>query len=223
MKILLCEDERALSRAISKLLEKNFCIVDAAYDGCEALECLRAGEYDACILDIMMPKLDGIEVLKTMRGWGNNTPVLILTAKSEIDEIVRGLDLGANYYLTKPFDAKELLAALRAITRPRGGGDTNLRLGNITLSRTSYELSSPTGSFRLTGKEYQLMETFLSNPNIVLSAERLFEKIWGFESEAQINVVWVYISYLRKKLSALKADIQISVLRGAGYSLEKMK
>lgn len=220
MKILLCEDERALSRAIAKFLERNFCCVDRAYTGTEALDCLRFGEYDAVILDVMIPPPDGFEVLRLLRAGGDQTPVLMLTAKSGIDERVQGLDLGANYYLTKPFDAKELLAALRAITRPTSAADTTLRFGALTLSRTTYELSGPQGFFRLTGKEYQLMETFLSNPHVVLSSERLFEKIWGLENDAQINVVWVYISYLRKKLAALGADCEIRALRGVGYSLE---
>lgn len=223
MKILLCEDERALSRALAKFLEKNFCTVDCAYNGRESLDFLRFSEYDAVILDVMMPAPDGFEVLRTLRAEGINTPVLVLTARAEIDDRVQGLDLGANYYLTKPFDAKELLAALRAITRKADGKDTNLRFGNLVLSRTTYELSTAKGSFRLTGKEYRLMEVFLSNPHVVFSAERLFEKIWGLENDAQINVVWVYISYLRKKLLSLEADSTIRVMRGVGYSLEEKK
>lgn len=150
-------------------------------------------------------------------------PVLILSAKSETDYKVLGLDSGANYYLTKPFDTKELLATLRAITRTHNAPDSKLSFGNITLDRATFELASPEGSFRLANKEFQMMEIFMSNPRVLISAERFMEKIWGFESEAEINVVWVYISYLRKKLAALNADICIKASRNAGYSLEEDK
>ena len=221
MRILLAEDEEPLARAILKILEKNNYSADAVHNGEDALAYLESGGYDAAILDIMMPKLDGITVLKTLRAKENHIPVLILTAKSEVDDKVLGLDSGANYYLTKPFDAKELLAAIRAITRSQTTADSRLSFGNITLDRATFELSSPTGSFRLANREFQMMELFLANPHHVLSAERLMEKIWGFDSDAEISVVWVYISYLRKKLSALHADIQIQAYRNAGYALEE--
>ena len=221
MRILLAEDERPLARAILKILEKSNCSADAVHNGEDALAYLESGGYDAAILDIMMPKLDGITVLKTLRAKENHIPVLILTAKSEVDDKVLGLDSGANYYLTKPFDAKELLAAIRAITRSQTTADSRLSFGNIILDRATFELSSPTGSFRLANREFQMMELFLANPHHVLSAERLMEKIWGFDSDAEISVVWVYISYLRKKLSALHADIQIKAYRNAGYALEE--
>ena len=148
MKLLFAEDERSLSRAITHILEKNCYNVDAVYDGQTALEYLENGEYDGVILDIMMPKLDGITVLKTIRNSGNPVPVLMLTAKAEIDDKVLGLDCGANDYLTKPFDTKELLARIRAMTRRNKAVDASLRMGTITLNRTNFELSSPTGSFR---------------------------------------------------------------------------
>lgn len=220
MRILLAEDEKALSRALIKLLEKNNYSVDAVYDGEEALVYLDSGDYDAAILDIMMPKTDGITVLKTIRSAGNQIPVLMLTAKSEIEDRVLGLDSGANDYLPKPFDTRELLARIRAITRTKSEADTKITFGNITLDRATFELSSPFGSFRLANKEFQMMEYFLSNPHRVLSTERFMEKIWGYDSEVEINVVWVYISYLRKKLNALHANIQIKASRNAGYSLE---
>ncbi len=220
MRILLAEDEKALSRALIKLLEKNNYSVDAVYDGEEALVYLDSGDYDVAILDIMMPKTDGITVLKTIRSAGNQIPVLMLTAKSEIEDRVLGLDSGANDYLPKPFDTRELLARIRAITRTKSEADTKITFGNITLDRATFELSSPFGSFRLANKEFQMMEYFLSNPHRVLSAERFMEKIWGYDSEVEINVVWVYISYLRKKLNALHANIQIKASRNAGYSLE---
>ncbi|MBR2731212.1 MAG: response regulator transcription factor, partial [Clostridia bacterium] len=192
----------------------------AVYDGRDAIDYLLNGNYDAAILDIMMPKKDGITVLKTIRAKGNQIPVLMLTAKSEIEDRVLGLDSGANDYLPKPFDSRELLARLRSITRSKTEADTKLTCGNITLDRATFEISSPTGSFRLANKEYQLMEFLMTNPHRILSAERMMEKIWGYDSEAEINVVWVYLSYLRKKLTALQADIQIKSTRNAGYSLE---
>ena len=220
MRILLAEDERALSKALVKIFEKNNYSADAVYDGEDALASLEAGCYDAAVLDIMMPKMDGITVLKRIRAEGNQIPVLMLTAKSEIEDRVRGLDSGANDYLPKPFDTRELLARIRSITRAKTESDTKLTFGNITLDRATFELTSPTGSFRLAKKEYQMMEFFMANPRRILSAEQFMEKIWGYDTEAEINVVWVYISYLRKKLTALGANIQIKSSRNAGYSLE---
>lgn len=220
MRILLAEDEKALAKAIVKIFEKNNYSADAVYDGEEALAYIESGNYDVAVLDIMMPKLDGISVLKKVRASGNRIPILMLTAKSEIEDRVLGLDSGANDYLPKPFDTRELLARIRAITRAKEETDTKLDFGNITLDRATFELSSPTGSFRLANKEYQMMEYFLSNPRRIISAEQFMEKIWGYDSDAEINVVWVYISYLRKKLTALGADIAIKASRNAGYSLE---
>lgn len=220
MRLLLAEDERSLSRAIVKILEKNHYSVDAVYNGEDALAFLDGQNYDAVILDLMMPKADGISVLKKMRAQGNSTPVMILTAKAEIDDKVLGLDSGANDYLTKPFDTKELLARLRAMTRNQQMIDSKLCVGNITLDRATFELSSPDGSFRLANKEYQMMETLMLNPQNLVSTERFMEKIWGYDAEAEINVVWVYISYLRKKLAALNANVHIKASRNAGYTLE---
>ena len=221
MRLLVAEDERSLSKALTVILEKNKYSVDAAYDGEEALDYLSVGQYDGLILDIMMPKMDGITVLKKLRAKGNNIPVLMLTAKSEIDDRVTGLDCGANDYLTKPFDTKELLARIRAMTRGRSGAQSSvMTMGNISLDRTTYELSSPSGSFRLANKEFQVMELLMSNPKQLIPMELMMEKIWGFDSDSEINVVWAYISYLRKKLTALNADIKIKASRNAGYSLE---
>lgn len=222
MRLLLAEDERSLSKAIIAILEKNNYSADAVYDGAEALEYLEAGNYDGVILDIMMPKMDGIAVLKTLRERGNPIPVLMLTAKSEVDDKVLGLDSGANDYLTKPFHSKELLARIRAMTRTQNGQTgAQLHFGNITLDRATFALSSPSGCFRLANREFQVMELLMSNPRNLISTERLMEKVWGYDSEAEVNVVWVYISYLRKKLTALHADIQIKATRNAGYSLEE--
>ncbi|MCD8329211.1 MAG: response regulator transcription factor [Lachnospiraceae bacterium] len=222
MRLLLAEDERALSKALVTILERNNYSVDAAYDGQEALDYLEADNYDGVVLDIMMPRVDGITVLKTIREKGNRVPVLMLTAKSEIDDKVLGLDTGANDYLTKPFNTRELLARIRAMTRSQTAqASSRLTLGNVTLDRATFELSTPAGSFRLANKEFQMLEMLMSNPHHVISAERFMEKIWGYDSEAEINVVWVYISYLRKKLAALHADIEIRVTRNVGYSLEE--
>ncbi len=221
MRILLAEDERPLARAIVKIFEKNNYSADAVENGEDALSFLQSGNYDVAVLDIMMPKMDGITVLKKTRQAGNHIPILMLTARSEIDDKVLGLDSGANYYLTKPFDAKELLASIRAITRGQTGTDSRLTFGNITLDRATFELSSPYGSFRLANREFQMMEMLISNPHHIIPVERFIEKIWGYDTDAEINVVWVYISYLRKKLTALRADIRIKASRNAGYSLEE--
>ena len=222
MRILLAEDEKSLAKAILKIFEKNNYSADAAHNGEDALMYIESGNYDVVVLDVMMPKMDGISVLKSLRASGNQIPVVILTAKAEIDDKVTGLDSGADYYLTKPFDTKELLAAIRAVTRVKTVVDSKLQVGNITLDRATFELASPTGRFRLANKEFQMMEIFMSNPRHLISAERFMEKIWGFNNEAEINVVWVYISYLRKKLAALDANIQIKASRNAGYSLEEI-
>ena len=193
------------------------------YDGEAALEYLAADNYDGVILDIMMPKKDGITVLKELRSRGSEIPVLILTAKSEVDDKVLGLDSGANDYLTKPFHSRELLARIRAMTRTQSSQTSSvLQMGNITLDQRTYELSSPTGSFRLANREFQILELLMQNPGNLISAERLMEKIWGYDSETEISVVWVYISYLRKKLSALGANIQIRATRNVGYCLEEI-
>ena len=220
MRILLAEDEKALSKALVKIFEKNNYSVDAVYDGEDALAYLETGSYDVAVLDIMMPKKDGITVLKEIRAAGSQIPVLMLTAKSEIEDRVLGLDSGANDYLPKPFDTRELLARIRSISRTRSESDTKLSFGNITLDRATFELSSPTGCFRLANKEYQMMEYLMVNPHRIISTEMFMEKIWGYDNESEISVVWVYISYLRKKLTALGANIQIKSSRNAGYSLE---
>lgn len=224
MRLLLAEDEKSLSKAIVTILQKNNYSADAVYNGEDALYYLESGNYDGVILDIMMPKLDGISVLKKLRTQGNTIPVLMLTAKSEVDDKVLGLDSGANDYLTKPFHTKELLARIRAMTRPQTEyRDSTMRFGNISLDRSTFELSSKSGSFRLANKEFQMMEMLVANPRCLISSERFLEKIWGYDSDVEINVVWVYISYLRKKLSVLHADIQIKAQRNAGYSLEEIK
>ena len=221
MRLLFAEDEKSLSRAVCEILRKNQYAVDAVYDGEEALEYLEVGEYDGAILDVMMPKMDGISVLKTLRARGNRIPVLILTAKSEVDDKVLGLDSGANDYLTKPFAAQELLARIRAITRQQAAqADSVLRLGGLSLNQATLELAGAQGCVKLGGKEYQLMELLMANAGRVVPTERIMERVWGYESDTDISVVWVYISYLRRKLAAVGADAAIKATRNVGYSLE---
>lgn len=223
MRLLLAEDEKDLSRALTAILERSNYSVDAVYDGEEALAYVNSNNYDGLILDIMMPKLDGLTVLKTLRNQGNPIPILLLTAKSEIDDKVTGLDAGANDYLTKPFATKELLARIRAMTREHTQAvSASLHTGNLTLDLASFTLSSPTGSFRLTNKEFQMLELLMRNPGQLISSQRFLERIWGYDSEVEINVVWVYISYLRKKFTALHADVQLKAARNAGYFLEEL-
>ncbi len=221
IRILIAEDEKPLARALQKIFEKNNCSADTVYNGADALSYLDSGNYDVAIFDIMMPVMDGISALKKLREAGNTVPVLLLTAKAETDDKVLGLDSGANYYLTKPFDSKELLAAVRAITRTSTQVDSKLRFGNITLDRSTFELASPSGSYRLANKEFQMMEMLMASPRHIVPAERFMERIWGCDSEAEINIVWVYISYLRKKLTALEANITIQSKRNVGYALEE--
>ena len=221
MRLLLAEDERTLSDALTAILTHANYSVDAVYDGQEALDYLEYGEYDGVILDIMMPKKDGLTVLRTIRAAGNAVPVLLLTAKGEIDDRVDGLDAGADDYLTKPFAAKELLARIRAMTRRQPAlRDNDLRCGNVSLSRTDYTLSGPDGTAKLANKEFQMLEMLMMNPAQVIATERFLEKIWGYDSEAEINVVWVGLSSLRKKLASVGADVGIRANRGLGYALE---
>ena len=223
MRILLAEDEAAMSRALVKIFEKSNYSVDAVYDGQEAMDYLDGGNYDAAVLDIMMPKVDGITVLRRLRETGSDLPVLLLTAKSEVDDKVLGLDSGADYYLTKPFDAKELLAAVRAITRSGGEVDTRLKFGDLTLDRTRFEMSTPSGSITLSNKEFQMMEMLMMNPGSVISVDTFMDHIWGYDTDTESNVVWVYVSYLRKKLAALNSSVKIKALRNAGYTLTEEK
>lgn len=280
MRLLLAEDEEDLSRALVAVLKHNNYSVDAVYDGAEALDYIENSEnYDGVILDIMMPKMDGITVLKTIRSHGNSVPVLMLTAKAEIDDRVEGLDSGADDYLTKPFSMKELLARIRAMTRRKADTtDSVLTFGDITLDRLTYMLTGPasiknvgsiendalhtdannedngnltgkikgdntsdgqvsgnqsagnssvgnssTGTqsvgIRLANKEYQMLEMLMTNPGQIISVDQFMDRIWGYDSEAEQNVVWVYISYLRKKLASVGSTAQIKATRGVGYSI----
>lgn len=224
MRLLLAEDEQDLSKALCAILKHNNYSVDAVYDGQDALDYGLSENYDGIILDIMMPKKNGIEVLTELRKSGVDTPVLILTAKGEVDDKILGLDSGADDYLTKPFAMGELLARIRALTRRKADFTPNLlSSGNLSLNRETFELSVEDDSIRLGNKEFQMMEMLMSNPGRLISTEQFMEKIWGYETEAEINVVWVYISYLRKKLVSLNANVEIKAVRGVGYTLEETK
>ena len=223
MRILIAEDEVAIAKVLKALLERNKYAVDMVHNGTDALAYILEVQYDALILDIMMPGMDGISVLRTVRTKGIATPALFLTAKSEIEDRVIGLDAGADDYLPKPFATAEFLARVRALTRRRGECVTaQLALGTVVLDAGSYTLSVGEYQERLGNTEYQLMELFLRSPRQVFSTELLMEKVWGLDSEAEINVVWTYIGFLRKKLKALDADIEIKTIRGVGYTLEEI-
>lgn len=222
MRLLLAEDEEMLSEAIVAILTRNNFSVDPVYDGQDAIDYLMTGDYDGAILDIMMPKKDGITVIKELRAAGMATPVLMLTAKSQIEDKVEGLDSGADDYLTKPFAAEELVARVRAITRRQPEfTDTVLKFGDMSLRRSDLALTGPAGEIHLANKEYQIMEMLMVNPGQVISTERFMEKVWGYDSDAEINVVWVNISGLRKKILEIGAHVQIKAARGVGYLLEE--
>jgi len=221
MRILLAEDERELSNALCAILKHNNYSVDAVYDGQDALDYGLSANYDGIILDIMMPKKDGLAVLKQLRAENVTTPIMMLTAKSELDDRIFGLDTGADDYLSKPFAMGELLARVRALTRRKSEFSPNvLEFEHITLNRSSFELSNGETSFRLGNKEFQVMEMLMNGSGRWISAEQFMERIWGYDTESESNVVWVYISYLRKKLAALDESVEIKMLRGAGYRLE---
>lgn len=222
MRLLLAEDEKDLSKALCAMLKHNNYSVDPVYNGQDALDYGLCENYDGIILDLMMPKMDGIEVLTELRKQGISTPVLILTAKTDVEDRITGLDAGADDYLTKPFAIGELLARIRAMTRRKSEFSPNiLTIGNLSLNRETFELSTDKGSFRLGNKEFQMIEMLMDNHNRLISTEQFMERIWGYETEAEINVVWVYISYLRKKLAAIEATLEIKATRGVGYTLEE--
>ncbi len=221
MRLLLAEDEKDLSKALCAIFKHNNYSVDPVFNGQDAIDYIKSGIYDAVILDIMMPKIDGLTVLQRIRASGNSVPILLLTAKSEIDDRCIGLDMGADDYLTKPFAMKELLSRIRAMIRRKSEKVENaLECGNVILNRQTFELSSPSNSVKLGNKEFQMMEMFMLSPQKVISVDLFMTKIWGFDSDAEISVVWVYVSYLRKKLKNLNANVEIKSNRNVGYYLE---
>ena len=221
MRLLLAEDEKELAKALAVILRHNNYSVDTVHNGEDALCYLQNGDYDGAILDIMMPKLDGLSVLRRIREEGNCLPVLILTAKSDIDDRVEGLDAGADDYLTKPFAMKELLARVRAMLRRRTESvDTSITFGDITLELSSSMLVCGSEKIRLTNKEFQMLEMLINADGGIISVERFMDKIWVYDSETEQNVVWVYVSYLRRKLEGLGSGVIIEAHRNLGYSLE---
>ena len=219
--ILIVEDDPQIRNFIGYALRQEGFGCITANSGESALNALVSEPVDMMLLDLGLPRMDGMDVLKNVREW-SEMPVIIVSARDQDKEKAAALDAGADDYLTKPFSATELLARIRAITRAQTAqANSKLKMGNVTLDRAAFELSTSKGSFRLANKEFQMLELLMCNPHQLISSERFLEKIWGYDSEAEINVVWVYISYLRKKLSALHADIQIKATRNAGYSLEE--
>lgn len=221
MKLLYAEDERALSEAVTDVLTYHKYIVDAVYDGADAFDYAMSGDYDGIILDIMMPKRDGIDVLTALRQNGRRTPVLLLTAKTQISDRIRGLDAGADDYLPKPFDMGELLARVRAMLRRREDFHPDvLSFGDISLNVQSGVLSCGERELALPKQEYRLMEQLMLHPSTYLSTEELLIRAWGYDTETDQNSVWLYISYLRKRLAAIRSNVEIASRRNIGYRLE---
>ncbi len=221
MKLLYAEDEPALSEAVVDYLTYHKYIVDAVYNGEDAYDYAISGGYDGIILDIMMPKRDGLEVLAALRRNGCRTPVLLLTAKTQVEDRIQGLDTGADDYLPKPFDMGELIARIRAMLRRREEYHPDLiRFGDLTLDLQSGAINVGEMSFQLPKQEYRVMEQLMLNHTLYLSSEQLLVKAWGYDAETDLNIVWLYISYLRKRLSAMDSRVEIVSKRNVGYKLE---
>ncbi len=221
MRLLIAEDELDLAEALTAFFEKNQFSVDAVNDGFAAYEYASSGAYDAVILDVMMPKLNGVEVLERLRREGVKTPIMLLTAKTQKDDRITGFNAGADDYLPKPFEPDELICRVRAmLRRSEAYQPTVLTFGDLSLNTSTGVLACGDRSLRLSGREFQVMELFLRSPRVVLPADRIMERVWGWDSEAEINVVWVHISNLRKKLRTIGSGVSISANRGLGYILE---
>ena len=221
MRVLIVEDEVRLAASLQDLLELNGCTADISHDGESGLDNALSGIYDVILLDVMLPKLDGFSVCRRLRAEGDSTPVLMLTARDQVEDRVEGLDCGADYYLTKPFDTRELLACVRALTRrqPELRADL-LEYGDLKLDKNAFTLSCGQRSVRLSRREFDLMELLMRNQGLVLTKETLLLKLWGYESDAEDNNVEVYISFLRKKLTHLRSQVKIKTIRLVGYCLE---
>ncbi len=221
MHVLIAEDEVSLARSLKYLLEKQKLVVDIVHNGLDALDYFHTTSYNVVVLDIMMPGLDGLGVLKRIRSEGSRVPIMLLTAKAEIEDRVAGLSAGADDYLPKPFATAEFIARVKALSRRSESYTSDqIEIGNVTLDRDTYELCSGSESIRLNTKEYQLMELFLSHPHRIFSSEYIMDNIWGQDSYSSMDVVWTYIGFVRKKLRAIGADVEIRTVRGSGYSLE---
>lgn len=223
MRILIAEDEVEIAKALKVMLERNKYSVDIVHNGNDAFDYIIAAAYDVIILDIMMPGMNGLEVLEKLRAEGITAPVLFLTAKGQLEDRVAGLNAGADDYLPKPFATSELIARVKALTRRSDSyAPVVLNVGDTKLDCSSYELNCGGSAVRLNNKEYQMMELFMRHPRQIFSTEHLMEKIWGLDSEAEIDVVWTYIGFLRRKLKQLGAGIEIKTVRGAGFALEEV-
>lgn len=223
MRILIAEDEKEIAKALKIILERNRYSVDTVDNGGDALNYIESGNYDIAVLDIMMPVMDGISVLREVRNKRIPIPVLLLTAKSEVEDRVVGLNAGADDYLPKPFAINEFIARVNALSRRVAAYTPDVIIfGNTSLDCTSYILSASKDSLKLNNKEFQMMEIFIRSPHAIFSADRLMDRIWGYDSESEIDAVWAYIAFLRKKLKAIGSDIEIRTARGAGYSLEEI-
>lgn len=222
MRLLIAEDDKDIVKALTALFEHNHYSVDAVFNGNDAYDYTTEGAYDGIILDIMMPGMDGLEVLKKLRSLGLKTPVLLLTAKGEIEDRVNGLDAGADDYLPKPFAASELLARVRAMLRRKENyqNDT-LEFEGLSLDLSTFELGFGPQSIRLVSREFQMLQLLMQSPGVVISTEQFMERIWGWDSDVEVSIVWVYISNLRKKFEKLGAPVNIKAVRGVGYCLEK--
>ena len=222
MRLLLADDEKELTDALAMILSYNKYSTDCVYNGQDALDYALSGEHDGIILDVMMPRLDGFEVLRRLRDNGVTAPVLMLTAKSQLRDKVEGLDAGVDDYLPKPFETEELLARIRAMARRGNAAFTPdiLSFGDISLDRKTFELKCGSENVRLANKEFQMMELMMTNPKQVISTERFMDRVWGYDSDSEMNVVWAYVSYLRKKLQSIGSRVELTALRGRGYMLE---
>jgi len=222
MRLLIAEDELDLAEALTVFFQKNHFSVDAVNDGADAYEYASSGEYDAIILDVMMPKMNGIDVLRRLRAEGIKTPVMMLTAKGMKNDRITGFNAGADDYLPKPFEPDELICRVRAMLRRSDNyRPSALEFGDITLDPSTGLLACSGRSVRLSGREYQVMELFMRSPNVVFSADKIMERVWGWDSDAEINVIWVHISNLRKKLRSIGSKIPTRAVRGLGYALEE--
>ena len=224
MRLLIAEDDPRLLKTLVHFFEINHYLVDGVADGADALEYAMSGEYDGLVLDIMMPEMDGVTVLRKLRQSGITTPALFLSARTEVYQRVEGLEAGADDYLPKPFSTSELLARVRAMLRRKDNYTPDvLHFGDLTLNRSTYELSAGEHAVSLSGKEFQIFEMLIERPNILLSTEQMITHIWGWDASVDTSVVWVHISNIRKKLESINSSVRIKFLRGAGYMLEESK
>lgn len=221
MRLLIAEDERELAKALKTIFEKHNFSVDTVYDGQDALDYALTGNYDGAVLDVMMPRLDGFSVVRRMRALGVSTPVLLLTARGEISDRVEGLDAGADDYLPKPFAMAELLARVRALVRRRERLVPEvISFEGLALDLSTYTLSCGGRSAHLGNREFQMMEMLMENPRRIVATTQFMERVWGWDADVDVSIVWVYISNLRKKIAQLRAEVEIRATRGVGYSLE---